>query len=44
MNDAVSRFKDIEYVDLTYLDISKKKNNVIIKPLVKEETQQKKEI
>lgn len=45
MNDAVSRFNDIEYVDLTYLDISKDKNNVRIKPLVKEEeVQQKKEI
>lgn len=44
INDAMSKFNAIEYVDLTYLDIAKDKNAVIIKPIIKEEAQQKKEI
>ncbi len=44
INDAMTKFNAIDYVDLTYLDIAKDKNAVIIKPSIKEEKQQKKEI
>ena len=44
INDAMNKFNSVEYVDLTYLDIAKDKNAVVIKPIIKEEAQQKKEI
>lgn len=46
LKDSVNKFGDIEYIDLTYLDMSnntKSKNNVLIKPLIKD-NQQKKEV
>ena len=35
INDSKDKFDGLEYIDMTYLDIPKSKNNVLIKPFIK---------
>ena len=37
INDTSNKFNGLEYIDLTFLDLSKDKNKVIIKPIQQEE-------
>ena len=37
LNDTNNKFDGLEYIDLTFLDLSKDKNKVIIKPVQQEE-------